>query len=42
MTDPRLATLGISAALVAYVALVRDRRGAAPARAIEANIPTGI
>ena len=42
MTDPRLITLGISTAMVAYVVLVRDRRGPPPARAIEANIPTGI
>ena len=42
MTDPRLLTLGISAALAAYVVLVRDRRGAPPARAIEASIPTRI
>jgi pSer/pThr/pTyr-binding forkhead associated (FHA) protein len=42
MTDPRLLTLGLSAALAAYVVLVRDRRGAPPARAIEASIPTGI
>jgi pSer/pThr/pTyr-binding forkhead associated (FHA) protein len=42
MTDPRLVTLGLSAAFVAYVVLVHDRRGAQPARAIEASIPTGI
>ena len=42
MTDPRLATLGLSCALVAYVALVRDRRGAPPRRTIDAAIPTGI
>ncbi|MBV9407389.1 MAG: FHA domain-containing protein [Candidatus Eremiobacteraeota bacterium] len=42
MTDPRLVTLGFSCAYIAYVALVRDRRGAPPARAIEAAIPTGI
>ena len=42
MTDPRLITLGLSGAFVAYVVLVADRRGAPPARAIEASIPTGI
>lgn len=42
MIDPRLVTLEISAALIAYVALVRDRRGAPPAPAIDAAIPTGI
>ena len=42
MTDPRLVTLGLSAAFAAYVVLVHDRRGAPPARAIEASIPTGI
>jgi len=42
VTDPRLLTLGLSCAFAAYVVLVRDRRGAPPARAIEASIPTGI
>jgi pSer/pThr/pTyr-binding forkhead associated (FHA) protein len=42
VTDPRLATLGLSCAFVAYVALVRDRRGAPPRRTIDAAIPTGI
>ncbi len=42
MTDPRLATLGLSFAYAAYVALVRDRRGAPPRRTIDAAIPTGI
>jgi pSer/pThr/pTyr-binding forkhead associated (FHA) protein len=42
VTDPRLLTLGISAAVAAYVVLVRDRRGAPPARALDASIPTGI
>jgi pSer/pThr/pTyr-binding forkhead associated (FHA) protein len=37
VTDPRLVTLGLSCALVGYVVLVRDRRGA-----LEATIPTGI
>jgi pSer/pThr/pTyr-binding forkhead associated (FHA) protein len=40
--DPRVTTLGLSAALVAYVALVRDRRGPAPAPALDVAIPTGI
>ncbi|HZO92927.1 MAG TPA: FHA domain-containing protein [Candidatus Baltobacteraceae bacterium] len=42
MTDPRLVTLGLSAAFAAYVLVVRDRRGAPPARAIDVAIPTGI
>jgi pSer/pThr/pTyr-binding forkhead associated (FHA) protein len=42
VTDPRLVTLGLSAAFAVYVVLVHDRRGAPPARAIEASIPTGI
>jgi pSer/pThr/pTyr-binding forkhead associated (FHA) protein len=42
MTDPRLVTLGLSAAYAAYVVVVRDRRGKPPARAIDAAIPTGI
>ena len=42
MTDPRLVTLGLSAAYVAYAALVRDRRGPPPAPKLEATIPTGI
>lgn len=42
MSDPRLATLELSAALVAFVVLFRDRRGASPAPAIDAAIPTGI
>ncbi len=42
MSDPRLVTLGLSCALVAYVALVRDRRGAPPRRTIDAAIPTRI
>ena len=40
--DPRAATLGLACAFVAFVALVRDRRGAPPAAAIEAAIPTRI
>jgi len=42
VTDPRLITLGLSAAYAVYVVLVHDRRGTPPARAIEASIPTGI
>jgi len=40
--DPRLATLGVSAAVVAFVALVRDRRGTPPAPALDVEISTGI
>lgn len=40
--DPRLTTLGIGAALVLFTVLVRDRRGAPPAPALEVDIPTGI
>jgi pSer/pThr/pTyr-binding forkhead associated (FHA) protein len=40
--DPRWATLGVAAAVCAFVLLVRDRRGAAPPPAIEAAISTGI
>ena len=42
MTDPRLITLGLVAAYAAFVAIVRDRRGAPPKRAIEAAIPDRI
>ncbi|GAC1573240.1 MAG: FHA domain-containing protein [Candidatus Elarobacter sp.] len=42
MTDPRLVTLGLSAAYAAYIAIVFDRRGAPPKRAIEASIPDRI
>ncbi|BDE05883.1 hypothetical protein WPS_11590 [Vulcanimicrobium alpinum] len=42
MTDPRLVTLGLSCAYLAYVVVMRDRRGPPPARAIEASIPTRI
>lgn len=38
MVDPRLVTLGLSAAYAAYVTLVQDRRGAPPKPAIEAAI----
>jgi pSer/pThr/pTyr-binding forkhead associated (FHA) protein len=40
--DPRYATLAISAGLVLFVLLVRDRRGAPPPAALEATIPAGI
>lgn len=40
--DPRLATLGIGATLVLFTVFVRDRRGAPPAPALDASIPTGI
>ena len=42
MNDPRLITLGLSLVLVAYVVLVRDRRGVPPVRRLDAVIPTGI
>ena len=42
MTDPRLITLGLAAAFAAYVAIVHDRRGAPPKRAIEAALPDRI
>lgn len=42
MSDARLVTLELSAAILLYVGLVRDRRGAPPAPAIDASIPTGI
>lgn len=42
MTDPRLPTLVLSAALVGFVALVRDRRGAPPRGASEATVPSRI
>jgi predicted component of type VI protein secretion system len=40
--DPRLVTLAISGAILAFVAVVRDRRGPAPAPALDVTIPTGI
>ncbi|GAC1404744.1 MAG: hypothetical protein NVSMB64_08450 [Candidatus Velthaea sp.] len=42
MADPRLATLAVCAAVVLYVGLVRDRRGAPPAPELDVEIPTGI
>jgi len=42
MADPRLATLGVSLALVVLVAVVRDRRGPPPPPALDVAIPTGI
>lgn len=42
MTDPRLATLGVCAAVLTFVAFVRDRRGKPPPPALDASIPTGI
>ena len=42
MTDPRLVTLGLSCCFAAYALLVHDRRGAPPAPALDAAIPTGI
>jgi pSer/pThr/pTyr-binding forkhead associated (FHA) protein len=40
--DPRLATLGVSLAVVTFVGLVRSRRGAPPPPALEVEISTGI
>ena len=40
--DPRWPTLAVSAAVLAFVLTIRDRRGPAPPPAIEAGIATGI
>jgi pSer/pThr/pTyr-binding forkhead associated (FHA) protein len=40
--DPRLATLGLSAAVAAFIAVVRDRRGPPPLRSAAAQPATGI
>jgi len=40
--DPRLATLGVSLAVVAFLSLVRDRRGAPPAPALDVEISTAL
>jgi pSer/pThr/pTyr-binding forkhead associated (FHA) protein len=40
--DPRLATLAVSAGVVAFVSLVRDRRGEPPAPALDVEISTGV
>ncbi len=40
--DPRLATLGISFGVLAFVALVRNRPGPLPAAALDVEVPTGI
>lgn len=42
MADPRYATLAVSAGLLLFVLLVRDRRGPAPRPALDAVIPAGI
>jgi pSer/pThr/pTyr-binding forkhead associated (FHA) protein len=42
MVDPRLATLGISLGIAAFIGLVRDRRGAPPAPGLDVEISTGI
>src|SRR5450755_3160593 len=42
MPDPRLASLGVSFAIAAFIGLVRDHRGARPAPALEVEISTGI
>jgi pSer/pThr/pTyr-binding forkhead associated (FHA) protein len=41
-SDPRLETLGISLALVAFLGFVRDRRGRPPEPQIGVEISTGI
>jgi len=40
--DPRLATLAVSAGVLVFVIVVRDRRGAPPPPALDASIATGI
>ena len=40
--DPRLATLGVSAAAAAFVVVVRDRRGPPPGPALDVEISTGV
>jgi pSer/pThr/pTyr-binding forkhead associated (FHA) protein len=40
--DPRYATLAVSAAVAAFLVVVRDRRGAPPPPALDAAIATGI
>jgi pSer/pThr/pTyr-binding forkhead associated (FHA) protein len=42
MFDPRLGTLAVSVGMLVFVTVMRDRRGAPPAPALEADIPTGI
>jgi pSer/pThr/pTyr-binding forkhead associated (FHA) protein len=42
MPDPRLATLGVSLGIAAFIGLVRDHRGAPPAPALDVEISTGI
>lgn len=42
MADPRLATLGVSLGIAAFIGLVRDQRGAPPAPALDVEISTGI
>jgi pSer/pThr/pTyr-binding forkhead associated (FHA) protein len=42
LTDPRYATLAVSAGLALFLLLVRDRRGAPPPPALDPAIPTGI
>jgi len=42
VVDPRYATLAVSAGVVLFVLLVRDRRGAPPRAALDATIPAGI
>jgi len=40
--DPRLVTLAVSVGLAAFLGLVRDRRGAPPAPALDVEISTGV
>ncbi len=40
--DPRLATLAVSVAVVAFVTFVRGRRGPEPLPALDVEIPTGV
>jgi pSer/pThr/pTyr-binding forkhead associated (FHA) protein len=42
MADPRLATLGVSLGIAAFIGLVRDHRGKPPAPALDVEISTGI
>jgi pSer/pThr/pTyr-binding forkhead associated (FHA) protein len=42
LPDPRWPTLAVSAAVLAFVLAIRDRRGSPPPPALEAGIATGI
>jgi pSer/pThr/pTyr-binding forkhead associated (FHA) protein len=41
-SDPRLATLAVTAGVAVFLLFVRDRRGEAPPPALDPAIPTGI